>query len=140
MITGDRNEPRRNGAKITALLQDEQGHADLLRTCHAGPSGQRMALCVGRIRYQQFGADEFRIIDPETGEAAGYARRSVHAGEWWWSVVDDSEYVGLHWVGYFESLATGLDVLFAGRHAALGRHDSARLSTGRYHLPTPVSA
>ena len=127
--THARSAADENGAKIQTLLTDGAGHADLYRTITTGPSGQRRDLLVGRIRFREFGPDEFAIID-EIGETAGYARRSFGNG---WSITRVDYDGGLQWIGYAaESLALGVDVLMNGEHAATGRHDSRRISPGRW--------
>lgn len=115
-----------NAAKIQKLLDDGGGYADLYRTIEAGPSGQRADLLVGRIRCLIWGPHDFSIVDMGTGYQAGYAR-GIRG---WWSVTQDLD--GIHqWMGYASSLAVGVDIVVNGEHAALGRHDSRRISPGR---------
>lgn len=130
-------DPRHNGTKIDHLLQTGAGFADLYRTVTAGPSGQRTRLHVARIwaiSLDTFGPDDFRIIDPTSGDTAGFARRDPAHG---WSITRQ-DYAGeLRWIGYApESLAAGCDVLINGVHAATGRHDSRRISTSTW-IPNP---
>ena len=63
-----------NASKITAVLEAGEGHADLYRTVQSGPSGQRADLRIARVRFRQFGPDEFTIIDLGDG---GTDRKSV---------------------------------------------------------------
>lgn len=118
---------RENAMKIRALMDAQGGHADLYRTIEAGPSGQRAQLLVGRIRYLSSGPDEFEVRDPRSADLVGYARRTVF-GEW--SMTRYDEFDGYRWAGYASSLSVGVDVLVNGEHAALGRHDSRRTSSG----------
>lgn len=127
----DSRDPRDNGAKVRALLTGGvwRASAGLFRTCEAGPSGQRAAVCVGRIEWVDSGPYDFAVIDPREAERVGYAARAV-GGEWvLWS---DNEYDGCRLVGWTSSLALGADVLVYGQHAATGRHDSRRLSGGTF--------
>jgi hypothetical protein len=140
-VTGtvwDSTDPRDNATKIGALLREEAGDrywADLYRTCDAGPSGQRRAVCVGRVRYLPDGPYEFRIYARD-GDCAGHAtRRPGTPLEW---TVWREEYDGtirLH--GYASSLSIGVDALINGEHAATGRHDCQRRSGGRWQSYTP---
>ncbi|HKT03053.1 MAG TPA: hypothetical protein VJT31_26285 [Rugosimonospora sp.] len=116
-----------NAATIAGLLATGQGYADLYRTIEAGPSGQRADLCVGRVWYRPDGPDDFSVHDPRSGDRVGFARRTIR-GEW--SMTSENEFDGERWVGYASSLAVGVDVLVNGQHAALGRHDSRRISHG----------
>jgi len=118
---------QRNASKIAELLEsDRRSCADLYRTIEAGPSGQRADLLVGRIWYHPDGPDEFSVHDPRNGETVGYARLELGT----WSITAYNEYDGYAWVGYASSLSVGVDVLVNGEHAALGRHDSRRISSG----------
>ena len=90
------SEAQLNAKKIAAILEAGHGQADLYRTVMAGPSGQRRDLCVGRVRYLEFGPDEFEIRDHRDGELAGYARRD--RGEW--SITEVGYDGTLSWLGY----------------------------------------
>lgn len=137
---------RDNGRKLTRILDNRAGCADLYRTVIAGPSGQQRDLLIARVRYLPDGPDEIEIINvtpgsPDRGSVAGYARRadlfemSRHPGAEW-SITDYSDWTGYRWLGYVSSLALGCDVLLNGVHAATGRHDSARISPGIW-IPNP---
>lgn len=119
-----------NARKIATILEAGEGHADLYRTIEAGPSGQRADLLVGRVRYLFDGPYEFEIIDMTSsvnrGDLAGYARRDRGA----WSVTAYDDHHGCRWLGYASSLAVAVDCAVNGEHAALGRHDSRRISSG----------
>jgi hypothetical protein len=119
-----------NARKIATILEAGEGYADLYRTIMAGPSGQRADLLVGRVRYRPDGPDEFEIIDMTSsvnrGDLAGYARRDRGA----WSITAYDDHRGYRWLGYASSLSVGVDCVVNGEHAALGRHDSRRISSG----------
>lgn len=121
-----------NGRKIADIQRDGTGHADLYRTITAGPSGQRDDLLVGRVRYLPDGPDDFEIVDMtgvDRGSRAGYARYDSTVGGW--SIYDQQPDTGaVTWLGWASSPAVGVDVLINGAHAALGRHDSRRISPG----------
>lgn len=129
MIT---TEAMQNGRKIGEIMRDGTGYANLYRTAEAGPSGQRRDLLVGRVRYLEHGPDDFEIIDMtgiDRGGRAGYARYDPSVGAW--SIHSEQPNTGaLSWLGWASSLAVGTDVLVNGEHAALGRHDSRRISSG----------
>jgi hypothetical protein len=120
-----------NGPRIRSVLAAGRGHVDLYRTITAGPSGQRSDLLVGRVQYLEHGPDEFAIVDVTSphnwGETAGYARRTPY-GEW--SITETLHNGQTRWLGYASTLSVGVDALFNGRHAALGRHDAQRISRG----------
>jgi hypothetical protein len=122
---------RDNASKITGLLEAGEGYADLYRTAIAGPSGQRSDILVGRVRFRQFGHDEFTIVDMADGGTAGFARMVHHdqGGRCWFITAEawDGTLSGLGWAS---SLSIGCDVLINGEFAALGRHDSRRISSG----------
>ncbi len=129
--------PRHNGAKVAALLTAGKGHADLYRTVTAGPSGQRANLHIARVWTMQFGPYDFRIVDPTSGETAGYARRDPQHG---WSITAEHYDGTLSWVGYApDSLTVGCDVLINGVHAATGRHDSRRIDGGTFRTRDQVA-
>jgi hypothetical protein len=119
------SEAQLNAKKIAAILEAGQGSADLYRTIVAGPSGQRADLCVGRVRYREFGPDEFEIRDHRDGELAGYARYYEPGS---WSITEVTSDGTLSWVGHASSLSVGVDALFNGVHVATGNHDSRRVS------------
>ena len=132
-----------NARSITRVLEN-RGYADLYRTAVAGPSGQRKDVLIARVQYIEMGAWELEILSPpsslEPGSTAGYASRidpfarDRHPGMEW-VIYEYIENEGTHLLGYASSLATGADVLFNGVHAATGRHDSARISPGRWESP-----
>ena len=75
---------------------------------------------------------------PSCGDVAGYARRTDGSGPTaaGWVIWDDRESDGIWWMGYASTLALGCDVLLNGAHAAAGRHDSERISGGKW-TPNP---
>jgi hypothetical protein len=127
-----------NARKITRILTDRCGAADLHRTCVAGPSGQRGTVCVGRVAYTQRGAFEVQVFTPREHNEAGYAARDSwhHAGMWvtW----EDNGADGIRLIGWASSLSLAADVLVNGAHAATGRHDSQRTSPGKWIPYTPA--
>ena len=135
-ILAHSDDPRDNAKKIAALLTEtgDSDYADLYRTILSGPSGQTARLLVGRIRHLPWGPYEFRIIDmglsaPEP--LAGFARR--HLGEW--LITREAPDGALSLIGFASSLSIGVDVLINGEHAALGRHDARRTSSGTFRPP-----
>lgn len=132
--------PAGNAGKIRQLLQAGEGCATLYRAAHAGPAGQRTNIPVGIVRYLAFGPEEFRIIDPRTGDHIGYAGRTLADGEWWWSITIERYDGGLEWLGYAETLSLGCDVAMNGTHTATRRHDSARVSVARWRSADSVHA
>ena len=127
-----------NARKITELLVNHAGYADLYRTCTAGPSGQRGAKCVARVRYVELDCYEVQIFTPGEHNEAGFAARSSggkHAGMWtFW---EDNGNDGIALAGWASSLSLGADVLVNGAHAATGRHDSRRTSSGKWEAYAP---
>lgn len=117
---------RDNARKITQLLTDGRGWADLFRTITAGPSGQRADFLVGRVSYREWGTYEFEIIDPTDGGRAGFAR--MDGGRW--SITEEAYDGALIWRGWASSLSVGVDALIWGDHVATGRHDARRISGG----------
>jgi len=122
-----------NASKIRELLEAGEGHADLYRTIMSGPSGQRSDLLIARVRYRQFGPDEFTIVDLADGGTAGFARM-VHHGELGrcWFITAEAWDGTLSGLGWASSLSVGCDVLINGEYAALGRHDHRRISSGAF--------
>ncbi len=130
-----------NARSIARVLEAREGCVDLYRNCVAGPSGQRKDLLVARVQYIELGPWEIEILSPpgsyEPGSTAGYASRidpfarERHPGMEW-VIYEYIENEGTHLLGYASSLVTGADVLMNGVHAATGRHDSARISPGRW--------
>ena len=125
-------DPRHNGAKVLALETDERGHVDLYRTAVAGPSGQRRAVLVGRVRTTELGPFHYSITDVTStharGMVAGYVRWDVTHGAWAVYAVDHARGYGETLEGWTDSLAVAADVVVNGVHAATGRHDSQRIS------------
>lgn len=123
-----------NAKGITRVLRDRTGYADLFRTVTAGPSGQRADKLIARIRDTTIGSYEVRIIDLTSpynaGEVAGYAHRTIMGDGWHITSYDDFE--GFRYLGSASSLALGADILINGQHAAMGRHDSRRISGGTW--------
>jgi hypothetical protein len=123
-----------NASKITKLREDGKNgeYADLYRTIVSGPSGQRADLRIARIRYREFGPDEFTIVDI-AGDCgtAGYAREVYHPkhGRCWYLMAEDWDGT-LRSLGHASSLSIGCDVLINGEFAAVGRHDHRRISSG----------
>jgi hypothetical protein len=138
MELGTMSKAQDNARKITELLVNHAGYADLYRTCTAGPSGQRGAKCVARVRYVELDCYEVQIFTPGEHNEAGFAARSSggkHAGMWtFW---EDNGNDGIALLGWASSLSLGADVLVNGAHAATGRHDSARTSAGKWEAYTP---
>jgi hypothetical protein len=122
-----------NAGKVARLLENWAGSAVLYRTRHAGPSGQRADLAVGRIRYcwEETGW-ELEVADPRTGEVVGYLSRDSWCHQGMWIVQshceDFSDYQFNRLLGWASSAAVGADVLVNGINAATGRHDSQRIS------------
>jgi hypothetical protein len=137
-------DPRANGRKITEILVAGTGSADLYRKIAAGPSDQRADLHVGRVRYREYGPDEFAILDPRSGDRIGLARREIYAGAYWWSITAECPYSGgLTWMGYAETLSAGVDWCVNGLHAAragIGRRDSYRISPATIRTSAEVRA
>ena len=143
--TRRKSRAQQNGEKIERLLIEQAGGADLYRTIEAGPSGQRKDLLIARVRYDWTGQYEVAIVSvsPDSfGEVTGYARRADifeqarHPGAEW-SITSYFDDYGEHrWIGYASSLALGCDVLINGVHTATGRHDSRRISGGKW-IPSP---
>ena len=131
------SKARDNARKIGTILEDRAGYADLYRTCTAGPSGQRKDVHVGRVEYTHQGAYEVQVFTPDMHGEAGFAARSSggkHAGMWtFWQ--DNGGGGAL--LGWASSLSLGADVLVNGAHAATGRHDSRRTSSGKWEAYTP---
>lgn len=117
-----------NARNIAAIVAAGEGVTDLYRTIVAGPSGQHADLLVGRIRYQPEGNWEFAVIDPRDNETAGFARRDNGR----WSITARDYSGALEWLGWASSLAVGVDVLVNSEHAALGRHDHRRITSGTF--------
>lgn len=137
-------DPRANGRKITALLIEGKGSADLYRKIAAGPSGQRADLHVGRVIYREYGPDEFAILEPRDGDRIGLARREIYAGAYWWSITQECPAFGdLTWLGYAETLSAGADWCTNGLQAAragIGRRDSYRISPAAIRTAAEVRA
>lgn len=127
------SKAQENARKITKILVDRAGYADLYRTVTAGPSGQRGTTCVGRVRYVELGAYEVQIFTPGEHNEAGFAARDNWKHPGMWAVWEDNGGDGIAFRGYASSLSLACDVLVNGEHAALRNHDSAR--TGGTWLP-----
>ena len=127
-----------NAGKIGTILEDRAGYADLYRTVTAGPSGQRGDLLIARVRYVELGCYEVQIFTPREHNEAGFAARESggkHAGMWvFW---EDNGNDGIALLGWASSLSLGADVLVNGAHAATGRHDSRRTSSGKWEAYAP---
>lgn len=138
--------PVDNARKVRAMLTGNREMSVLYRTCAAGPSGQRAYLCVGRA-YVCDGTDEYEtsgydisIYEPRGGPLAGYARRELHATHGLvWSITREYYDGALQWIGYADTLSLGMDVCVHGLHAATGRHDSRRVSGGRFHAAATLT-
>lgn len=134
-------DPRANARKITKVLTDGHGFADLYRKIAAGPSGQRADLHVGRVVYRECGPDEFGIYEPRTGDKVGLARREFGRG---WSITSECPAFGdLVWLGYAGTLSAGVDWCVNGLHAARagrGRMDSYRISPATIRTAAEVRA
>jgi hypothetical protein len=125
------SSPRENGRKVRAILEAREGSARLYRTAVAGPSGQRRAVCVGRVEYTGYGRYEIQVFTPGENNEAGYAARTSDArGEW--TVWSDDGTDGIWLAGWASSLSVAADVLINGAHAAQGRHDHYRVSRGTW--------
>jgi hypothetical protein len=126
MITSNAQQ---NGRKISEILRDGAGFADLYRTTLAGPSGQLRDTRVGRVHYREWGPDEFVITDPDgSAGQAGTARYDASVDAW--SIYGEDYEGGIKWLGWASSLAVGADVAINGEHVALSRHDNRRISGG----------
>lgn len=136
-------DPRANARKITALLIEGTGSADLYRKIAAGPSGQRVDLHVGRVVYRDDDY-EFSILEPRDGGRVGRARREVYAGGHWWSITNEDPYTGeLEWIGYAGTLSAGVDWCVNGLVAASagrGRIDAYRISPAAIRPKAVVAA
>ncbi|HEX8108482.1 MAG TPA: hypothetical protein VF516_12200, partial [Kofleriaceae bacterium] len=114
----DSTDPRDNGAKIKALEEGTLDHADLYRTATAGPSGQRSAVKVGRVRHTPDNpSGEFRITDRD-GQLAGWVSRTNRNGEIRYSATQENYDGGTELLGWADSLAHAADVLTNGETAA----------------------
>jgi hypothetical protein len=136
---------RENAAKVHRILTAREGSAVLYRTINAGPSGQRAQHAVARVEYTYEGSFELAVWCPprtscQCDEPAGYLARSWD-GKLEWALWDLEEH-GYRLAGHANSPAVGADILINGEHAALGRHDSVRISRGKFirHVPLPVRA
>ena len=127
---------RDNARNLTRVLVDRAGSCDLYRTVQAGPSGQRAQVHVARVTYIWDGAYEVQIFTPAGGEA-GYAARDNWKRAGMWTVWEDRGGDGVRLAGWASTLSLGCDVLVNGTHVALGRHDSQRVSAGKWipHVP-----
>ena len=121
-----------NARKITKILVDRAGYADLFRTVTAGPSGQRGAQCVGRVKYTYEHGKEMQIFTPREHNGAGFAARDIWKRPGMWIIWEDNGNDGIALRGWASSLSLGADVLVNGEHAALRNHDSARTSGGQW--------
>lgn len=133
-------EPKDNGAKLKALENGTITSAELYRRAHAGPSGQRTNLLVGRIRHTPDNpSGEFKITDAN-GNHSGWASRTVHDGESTYVFHAEDADGGQRLVGWSDSLAVGADVLNSGHHQATGYGlDSSRVGGAtfrRYDAPS----
>lgn len=139
----DITDPRANARKITRVLTDGHGFADLYREIAAGPSGQRVDLHVGRVWYRE-GDYEFSIIEPRDGHRVGLARREIYAGSYWWSITDECWWTGeISWLGYAATLPAGVDWCVNGLIAARagrGRIDAYRISPAAIRTAAEVRA
>lgn len=129
-------EPKDNGAKVKALMDGTIDAADLYRKVEAGPSGQRANVHVGRVRFRDNQHGEFQVVDKE-GRNAGWMTRVNRNGEEMYIVHSEDYDGGIHLVGWVDSVSLGADVLVNGKHAATGRHDSRRISTGKFEAYVP---
>jgi hypothetical protein len=132
----DSIDPRDNAAKIKALVEDRIESITLYRQSEAGPSGQRRNNPVARIRHTPDNASgEFRVGDPRNGDLVGWIDRVPFDGQMMWAVRREDGDGAIHFEGYAETMALGADVLTFGLHGATGRHDSRRISPGRFVTP-----
>lgn len=129
-------DPKDNAAKITALREGVIDAADLYRKIEAGPSGQRRDHLVGRVRFRDNQHGEFQIVDKEN-RTAGWATRTNRNGDEVWMLHSEDYDGGLHLEGWTDSLSVGADILVSGQHAATGRHDSRRISQGKFEKYVP---
>jgi hypothetical protein len=139
-----KSKARGNARKITKMLVDQAGSADLYRTIVGGPSGQRRDVHVAHVSYVGDSAlhyaFEVQIWTPRERNEAGFARRTSdtrkHPGMDWvfW---EDNGNDGIALAGYATSLSLGADVLVRGASEAL-RYGVA-LSGGRWepYVPDP---
>ncbi len=129
-----------NGRKITELLVNRDGYADLYRTAVGGPSGQRKDVHVARIRYTYEYSAEVQIFTPGEHGSAGFAGRDNWKRPGMWVIWQDNGSDGITLAGWASSLSLGADVVVNGAHAALRNHDSARTSGGTWlpHVPAEV--
>jgi hypothetical protein len=130
------NDPKDNGPKVKALMSGMIDAADLYRKTEAGPSGQRRNTYVGRVRFRDNQHGEFQVVDGE-GRNAGWMTRVNRNGEMMYVVHSEDYHGGIHLEGWADSVSLGADVLVNGRHAATGRHDSRRISTGKFEPYVP---
>lgn len=123
-----------NGKKISAVLAGKLNKARLFRTAVAGPSGQRRDIHVGTIQlpdpddFLEHWSENCDLVISKGNDVLGYADQGYGG----WLMFSYEENYGKQYVGKAESLALGCDVLLHGEHAATGRHDSRRISQGRW--------
>lgn len=130
------NDPRDNGPKVKALMSGTIDAADLYRKTEAGPSGQRRNTYVGRVRFRDNQHGEFQVVDKE-GRNAGWMTRVNRNGEEMYVVHSEDYDGGIHLEGWADSVSLGADVLVNGKFAATGRHDSRRISAGKFEAYVP---
>jgi hypothetical protein len=134
-------DPGQNGAKIKALEAGTLDYADLYRKKHAGPSGQRADVKIGRVRHTPDNpSGEFKIVDKD-GNTAGWASRTVHDGQAAY-VFHSENYDGEQKLeGWSDSLATGADVLINGEYNATrgGNNFGASITQGGFKRYVPLS-
>lgn len=124
-------DPKDNAAKISALESGVLESADLYRTALAGPSGQRAAVHVGRVRYTPDRPEgEFEVTNTNGGDRAGWATRVQRNGETVYEVHSENYDGGRELLGWADSLAHAADVLNNGEAAAStgGTLDARRIS------------
>lgn len=129
-----------NAANMRDVLAGRKDSIRLYRRVIAGPSGQRADKMICSVRCVDHGPYELAIHlanGPFAGQRVGYAARVAGTVQLWtvWEYDDNSGRAAI--LGWAPSVAIGADVLINGMHAATGRHDSARVSQGRW-VPNPV--
>lgn len=128
-------KPADNGAKVRALIGGDLDSAVLYRRVIAGPSGQRRDVGVGRVSYVNSDRGEFKIVNPDGGEVAGYATRTTRNGKPAYVVHEEGPNGEVRLRGWADTLSVAADVLVNGEQTAIGRHATQRVSPGSFEKP-----
>lgn len=132
-------DPKDNAAKLKALNAGDVDAVDLYRRIEAGPSGQRSTVHVGRLRYTPDNrSGEYQVVAAD-GSTAGWLTRSVRNGEQVYVTHSENYEGAIKLEGWAENPVVASDVLLHGVHAATGRHDSRRISAGKFEVYRPKS-